>query len=102
MKIFRNLYYRIYQLLIRTGNKSTPEIAAVFLMSVTLWLNFYSIISISYLCGFKIDFGLDSKLKIGLIFLILSSILYFSFVYKKKYLEIAKSYEMEMANPLIR
>ena len=95
MKAFRYLFYRLYQLMTSVGNKDIPEIATLFLMAMTLVLNFYSIISILYLFGYKIDLGLDSKFKIGLFFLTLSSILYFSFVYKKKYLEIAKHYEME-------
>ena len=95
MRTFRYLFYRLYQLMISAGNKDVPEIAALFLMAMTLSLNFYSIISISYLFGYKIDLGLDSNFQIGLFFLILSSTLYFSFVYKKKYLEIANNYKME-------
>lgn len=95
MKAFRYLFYRLYQLMISVGNKDIPEIAALFLMSMTLVLNFYSITSISYVFGYKIDLGLDTGLKIGICYFLLAALLYFSFVHKKKYLEIAKSYENE-------
>jgi uncharacterized membrane protein len=81
--------------MISVGNKDVPEIAAMFLMAMLLSLNFYSTTSISYVLGNKIDLGLDSGLKIGICYFLLATLLYFSFVHKKKYLEIAKSFENE-------
>jgi len=81
--------------MISVGNKDIPEIAALFLMSMILVLNFYSITSISYLFGYKITLGLDSGLKIGICYFLLTILLYLSFVHNKKFLEIAKSYENE-------
>lgn len=98
MKLLRYLYFRLYQLMIAIGNKEVPEFAALFLMAMTLVLNFYSIISISYLFGLKIDLGLDTGLKIGSCFLGLILVLYFSFVHKEKFLEIAKVYRDESAH----
>ncbi len=95
MKPFHNLFYRLYQLMISVGNSDIPEIAALFLMATTLTLNFYSFTSISYVFGYKIDLELDTGLKIGICYFLLSTILYFSFVHNKKFLEIGKSYENE-------
>lgn len=81
--------------MISVGNGDVAEYFAVLLMAMTLNLNFYSVVSISYVFGYKIDLGLDSGLKIGICYFLLAALLYFSFVYKKKYLEIAKSYENE-------
>lgn len=102
MKLFRYLFYRLYQLMINVGNKDVPEIAALFLMSMTLGLNFFSVTFISYLFGYKINLGLDTGLKIGICYLLLTALIYFSFVYKKKYLEIAKSYENETSKEKYR
>lgn len=95
MKPLRYLFYRLYQLMISVGNRDIPEIAALFLMAMTLTLNFYSITSISYLFGYKIDLGLDTGLKIGICYFLLTTLLYFSFIHNKKFLEIGKSYENE-------
>lgn len=81
--------------MISVGNRDIPEIAALFLMAMTLTLNFYSFTSISYVLGYKIDLGLDTGFKIGICYFLLTTILYFSFVYNKKFLEIGKSYENE-------
>ena len=95
MKPFGYLFYRLYQLMINVGNRVVPEFAALFLMAMTLWLNFYSITSISYVLGYKIDLGLDTGLKIGICYFLLVVLLYFSFVHNKKFLDIAKNYENE-------
>ena len=81
--------------MINVGNRDVPEFAALFLMAMTLWLNFYSITSISYVLGYKIDLGLDTGLKIGICYFLLVVLLYFSFVHNKKFLDIAKNYENE-------
>ena len=95
MKPLRYLFYRLYQLMISVGNRDIPEIAALFLMAMTLTLNFYSITSIIYIYSYKIDLGLDTGLKIGICYFLLATLLYFSFVHNKRFLEIAKSYENE-------
>lgn len=95
MKPFRYLFYRLYQLMISVGNGDVAEYFAVLLMATTLGLNFYSITSISYVLGYKIDLGLDTGLKIGIYYFLLTTLLYFSFVHKKKFLEIAKNYGNE-------
>ncbi|MBX9732716.1 MAG: hypothetical protein GTN67_00500 [Hydrotalea flava] len=95
MKLLSYLFYRLYQLMISVGNGLVAEYYAIFLMAMTLGLNVYSIISISYLFGYKIDLGLDTGLKIGMCFFVLVLILYFTFLHKKKYLEIVKTYEGE-------
>jgi len=81
--------------MISVGNGDVAEYFAVLLMATTLWLNFYSITSISYVLGYKIDLGLNTGLKIGICYFLLATLLYFSFVHKKKFLEIAKNYENE-------
>ena len=95
MKLLRSLFYRLYQLMISVGNEDVAEYYAIFLMTMTIMLNVYTASSIAYLTGHGIDLGLHTKFKIILICALLTIIFYFSFVYKKKYLEIAKSYEME-------
>lgn len=95
MKLLSYLFYRLYQLMISVGNGLVAEYYAIFLMAMTFGLNLYSIISISYLFGYKIDLGLDTGLKIGICFFALTLILYFTFLHKKKYLEIVKTYEAE-------
>ena len=95
MKPLRYLFYRLCQLMISVGNGDVAEYFAILLMAMTLTLNFYSITSISYLLGYKIDLGLDTGLKIGICYLLLTALLYFSFVHKKKFLDIAMSYENE-------
>jgi hypothetical protein len=81
--------------MICVGNKDVPEFAALFLMAMTLGLNYMSIICILYLVGYKIDWGLDTKLKLGVFSFLLVSLLYFLFVHNNKYLEIAKNYKNE-------
>lgn len=81
--------------MISVGNALVAEYYAIFLMAMTFGLNLYSVISISYLFGYKIDLGLDTGLKIGVCFFVLILILYFIFLYKKKYLEIVNTYEAE-------
>lgn len=95
MKLFRYLFYRLYQLMISVGNGFVAEYYAIFLMTMTIMLNFYTISSIVYLISPQMDFGLNSTTQIVTVAAILTIIFYFSFVYKKKYLEIAKSYELE-------
>lgn len=102
MKPFRYVFYRLYQLMIRVGNKDVPEIAAMFLMAMLLSLNFFSTTSILYILGYKIDLHIASGLEIGFCYFLLATLLYFSFVYKKKYLEIAKSYENETSKEKTR
>lgn len=95
MKLFRNIFYRFYQLMISVGNGVVAEYYAILLMAMTLGLNFYTLISISYLLGFKIELGLNTGLKIGIYYFLLTSLLYFSFVHKNKFIEISKYYKNE-------
>lgn len=81
--------------MVSVGNGDVAEYFAILLMAMTLTLNFYSFTSISYVFGYKIDLGLDTGLKIGICYFLLTTILYFFFVHNKKFLEIGKSYENE-------
>jgi len=81
--------------MISVGNGDVAEYYAIFLMTMTIMLNFYTISSIVYLVSPQIDLGLSSIIQIVIVAAVLTIIFYFSFVYKKRYLEIAKSYEME-------
>lgn len=83
MNLFSALYYRLCQLMISVGNKDNPEIAALFLLGITLFLNFYSIISISNILEYRFNLALADGFLIALCYLSLVAILYFTMATKK-------------------
>ncbi|HTN06664.1 hypothetical protein [Agriterribacter sp.] len=102
MKPFRYLFYRLYQLMIRVGNGFVAEYYAILLMTTTIMLNIYAVVSLAYVFGQNINLGLSSTNTILLVASILTVIFYFSFVHNKKFLEIAKRYENETSKEKIR
>ena len=88
MNLFSALYYRLCQLMISVGNKDNPEIAALFLLGITLFLNFYSIISISNILEYRFNLALADGFLIALCYLSLVAILYFTMATKKNLIKI--------------
>jgi hypothetical protein len=94
MKPFKYLFYRLYQLMIKVGNGDVAEYYAILLMTMLIMMNVYSITSLVYVFGRKVNLGLNSVTSILLIVATLVITFYFSFVYKKKFITIVKSYEV--------
>jgi membrane protease YdiL (CAAX protease family) len=81
--------------MISVGNSLVAEYYAIFLMAMTIILNLFALSSIVHLINPELDIGTISTTQIVIAAVILTIIFYFSFVYKKKYLEISKVYEEE-------
>ncbi|BEG98217.1 hypothetical protein [Bacteroides sedimenti] len=102
MKLFRFLFYRLYQLMISVGNKDLAEFCAILLMTMTLFLNYITLKSLLYVFT-KINKNiLDIPNTIVLtIAFVLVSIFYLSFAREKKFLEIKMEYENESRKKLL-
>lgn len=96
MKFFNQFFFRFYQLMISVGNGAIATQAAILFMTLTIWVNIYSIFNLIYVfLNYRIDISFNSKPIIILQTFSITFILYFLFIYKNKYIAISKSFENE-------
>jgi hypothetical protein len=94
MKIVDYLFYRLYKNAIPT-NKSIPEWSSIFVISIILSFNIFSIIVL-----LDYDLKLIGEKSFKTIPLILIGLNYFVFLYKKRYLNIIEHFD-QAKNKLI-
>jgi len=94
MKIVDYLFYRLYKNAIPT-NKSIPEWTSIFVISIILSFNIFSIIVL-----LDYDLKLIGEKSFKTIPLILIGLNYFVFLYKKRYLNIIEHFD-QAKNKLI-
>ncbi len=93
MNFINHLYYGAYQLMIKAGNKDSPEIPTIFFMGMILNLNFFIIIFYLFLFECIPNLKLNSKFIFGFFPLLIVLVLYGTFNYKNKYQKVIKSFE---------
>ncbi len=85
--------------MISVGNKDIPQIASIFLLTISFFINIYTIFNLIYFfTGNRIDIGFNSKLIAAAETLVVTSIFYFIYIRKNKYLEIVEYYKNETKN----
>ena len=91
------IYYRLYRFQISVGNYDIAVFSSVLFLCFLILINFYSVlILLGVFAGIKLPIKNLNLTIVGLsIFLGILLILYFLFIFKKRYKQIIKKYQNE-------
>lgn len=93
MNMFRNLYFRFYQLMVDVGNRDIGSFASTLFMTMIFGVNIFTLIEILDLLGIGVN-HISKSVAIGVMAFIFVS-LYFSLVYNGKSAAIVNLYAGE-------